>query len=116
MPNFWVIGTTSLIAFIAYSPQISGLFRGAQIWQLILFNVLVGLIFINYTLTARTDPGSTPLGWVPPSDSTEVRFCKKCEVPKPPRAHHCRYCKRCILRMDHHCPCVTRLATLLQWR
>lgn len=22
---------------------------------------------------------------------------------KPPRAHHCRRCARCCLKMDHHC-------------
>ena len=28
----------------------------------------------------------------------------KCETYRPPRAHHCRVCRRCIRRMDHHCP------------
>jgi len=32
------------------------------------------------------------------------RFCKKCQLFKPDRAHHCSICNKCILRMDHHCP------------
>lgn len=32
------------------------------------------------------------------------RFCHKCGLYKPDRAHHCSICKRCVLRMDHHCP------------
>jgi palmitoyltransferase len=34
-----------------------------------------------------------------------VRRCRKCDGPKPERAHHCSVCKRCVLLMDHHCPC-----------
>ncbi|KAL9128489.1 MAG: hypothetical protein Q9217_002839 [Psora testacea] len=34
----------------------------------------------------------------------ELRFCKKCQARKPDRAHHCSTCKRCVLKMDHHCP------------
>ncbi|KAG0163645.1 palmitoyltransferase for Vac8p [Apophysomyces sp. BC1015] len=29
------------------------------------------------------------------------RFCKKCQLRKFDRAHHCRICKRCTLKMDH---------------
>lgn len=32
------------------------------------------------------------------------RYCKWCDMYKPDRCHHCRICRSCILRMDHHCP------------
>lgn len=32
------------------------------------------------------------------------RFCNFCANWKAPRSHHCRRCKKCIIRMDHHCP------------
>jgi len=31
------------------------------------------------------------------------RMCKFCYMFKPPRAHHCRQCGTCVLKMDHHC-------------
>ncbi len=30
--------------------------------------------------------------------------CTKCDCVKPPRAHHCSFCGKCVLAMDHHCP------------
>ncbi|CUS24983.1 LAQU0S23e00408g1_1 [Lachancea quebecensis] len=32
------------------------------------------------------------------------RFCRVCAVWKPDRCHHCSACKKCFLKMDHHCP------------
>jgi palmitoyltransferase len=32
------------------------------------------------------------------------RWCSKCEIIKPYRAHHCRACGTCVLKYDHHCP------------
>jgi DHHC palmitoyltransferase len=34
------------------------------------------------------------------------RLCRRCKTFKPPRAHHCSVCQRCIIKMDHHCPYV----------
>jgi len=36
--------------------------------------------------------------------ATSSTFCDKCSMMRPARAHHCKSCKRCILKMDHHCP------------
>lgn len=33
----------------------------------------------------------------------KVKICIKCNVYKPPRAHHCSICNCCYLKMDHHC-------------
>lgn len=35
-----------------------------------------------------------------------IRFCEKCQLIKPDRAHHCSVCSTCVLKMDHHCPWV----------
>jgi hypothetical protein len=34
------------------------------------------------------------------------RLCRRCKAFKPQRAHHCSVCRRCIIKMDHHCPWV----------
>ena len=33
-----------------------------------------------------------------------LRKCGKCNLLKPPRAHHCSVCGVCVMKMDHHCP------------
>ncbi|CAG9112817.1 unnamed protein product [Plutella xylostella] len=38
--------------------------------------------------------------------SGSVRYCNRCVIIKPDRAHHCSICARCVLKMDHHCPWV----------
>eukprot|EP00698_Gefionella_okellyi_P015584 TRINITY_DN4403_c0_g1_i1.p1 TRINITY_DN4403_c0_g1~~TRINITY_DN4403_c0_g1_i1.p1 ORF type:complete len:281 (-),score=23.83 TRINITY_DN4403_c0_g1_i1:369-1211(-) len=36
----------------------------------------------------------------------EGSFCLKCNTQRPPRAHHCSVCGRCVRRFDHHCPTI----------
>lgn len=81
--------------------------------------VLYGLLNWSYTTAVFTPPGSTtndngystlPTHAAPAATSFtvksngELRFCKKCQARKPDRAHHCSTCRRCVLKMDHHCP------------
>lgn len=32
-----------------------------------------------------------------------IKYCKSCNIWRPPRAHHCRICDACIETQDHHC-------------
>ncbi|KAK8621138.1 hypothetical protein V6N13_067579 [Hibiscus sabdariffa] len=69
----------------------------------------------NYAVAILADPGRVPSTYMPDIEYSKIsiheikrkggdlRYCQKCSHFKPHRAHHCRICKRCILRMDHHC-------------
>eukprot|EP00668_Euglena_longa_P011306 GGOE01013700.1.p1 GENE.GGOE01013700.1~~GGOE01013700.1.p1 ORF type:complete len:320 (+),score=89.54 GGOE01013700.1:39-962(+) len=70
----------------------------------------------NYAMVLLTSPGK-PIDTLtteelkalqeeqaPEKGKGWTKFCKKCQVPKPPRTHHCNTCGHCILKMDHHCP------------
>eukprot|EP00927_Polykrikos_kofoidii_P053224 TRINITY_DN4749_c0_g1_i1.p1 TRINITY_DN4749_c0_g1~~TRINITY_DN4749_c0_g1_i1.p1 ORF type:complete len:330 (-),score=21.68 TRINITY_DN4749_c0_g1_i1:16-1005(-) len=40
---------------------------------------------------------------LPDGRSWEQKWCRHCKVWRPPRCGHCKYCNRCVLRLDHHC-------------
>lgn len=94
--------------------------------ECVLSQVFVGLLLICFIRALLTSPGSVPNEpeWLmkrgdgtngdksdPISANTrefkltgERRNCKWCLKYKPDRCHHCRICRTCILKMDHHCP------------
>ncbi|KAJ7533071.1 hypothetical protein O6H91_13G031700 [Diphasiastrum complanatum] len=81
-------------------------------------------VFFNYYNCVCTDPGTpSNVDLAPDSQiigrrevsesnfSAMIRWCKRCQKPKPPLTHHCHICHRCILKMDHHC----RILLLYLW-
>ncbi|SAM02577.1 hypothetical protein [Absidia glauca] len=81
---------------------------GASAWRMVIY---------GHSDFFRASQCGVPDGWEPPyslipapeevhasNGETGPRYCRSCDAYKPPRAHHCRVCRRCILKMDHHCP------------
>ncbi|XP_022767565.1 probable protein S-acyltransferase 16 isoform X2 [Durio zibethinus] len=92
-----------------------GLITSAGIMNAVAFTGVAFMCVSNYGFAIFADPGRVPSSFMPDIEDSKVpiheikrkggdlRYCQKCSHFKPPRAHHCRVCKRCILRMDHHC-------------
>jgi len=102
--------------------------RGFQ--QAIVFNCITFMVVFCYVKSVLTHPGHIPdddPNWAfvaqdmraasrekdketglpmlqEQKRSGERRHCKWCGKYKPDRCHHCRVCRMCILKMDHHCP------------
>lgn len=58
---------------------------------------------VHYYLAISTYPGF--IMKTEKEDETVYSKCSKCLVMRPPRAHHCKVCQKCVLRYDHHCKC-----------
>eukprot|EP00933_Yihiella_yeosuensis_P063892 TRINITY_DN67141_c0_g1_i1.p1 TRINITY_DN67141_c0_g1~~TRINITY_DN67141_c0_g1_i1.p1 ORF type:complete len:360 (-),score=59.42 TRINITY_DN67141_c0_g1_i1:151-1230(-) len=92
--------------------------------ELGVFSLLTTMLLICYVRSILTHPGeipdndpkweylprdsrfanAAPVSLQEVKKSGERRHCKWCGKYKPDRCHHCRVCKTCILKMDHHCP------------
>ena len=80
------------------------------------------LLVLSFLRSIFVDPGTVENTVTSEStfvDTSSASFCTLCQEVKPPRAHHCSSsslpdqrpdsrlgskCKRCVTKMDHHCP------------
>lgn len=104
-PVFVVLVVITLFIFVSIAYVI-----GVPFWfeksyfvtmiALFLGNWILVNVSFNYYMALVTGPGHPPEKVL---IKEVASICKKCISPKPPRAHHCSVCNKCILKMDHHC-------------
>lgn len=82
----------------------------------ILFAISYGLCTYFYSISMIEDPGYVPkLGSRAQQKAVveellslwkfdEQNFCVQCLIRMPVRSKHCKRCKRCVAKEDHHCP------------
>ncbi|KAH9736006.1 putative protein S-acyltransferase 16 [Citrus sinensis] len=88
-----------------------GLMSSPGLMNAIVFTAVALMCVFSYTVAILRDPGRVPADYMPDVEDDQnpmheikrkggdLRYCQKCSHYKPPRAHHCRVCKRCVLRM-----------------
>uniref|UniRef100_A0A7N0TB65 S-acyltransferase n=1 Tax=Kalanchoe fedtschenkoi TaxID=63787 RepID=A0A7N0TB65_KALFE len=105
----------------------------------LILTLLVGFLnnLLNYTYKfSAVDPGIIPRTpgefVVRRSDSSRgarksrtvtvngvqlrTRYCKICNIFRPPRSCHCAVCDNCVQKFDHHCPWLSQCIGLRNYR
>jgi hypothetical protein len=128
LPVLFIVGIIMLLYLIYITLHCAPLLRAPGpnhgiAAETAIFNILTFLLMVCYGHCIFVHPGSVPDSqedpsweYVPVSKASgenmqmetkrtgERRHCKWCAKYKPDRCHHCRVCRTCILKMDHHCP------------
>ncbi|XP_062871958.1 palmitoyltransferase ZDHHC3-like [Trichomycterus rosablanca] len=108
---FLVLFAVFVVMFVMLLPVRSALY---SLINATVFNGLAALALASHCRAMCTDPGAVPKGNATKEYIESLQLkpgqvvykCPKCCSIKPDRAHHCSVCKRCIRKMDHHCPWV----------
>lgn len=112
-----LLGFVYYVTIFIFIKDRVGLQTSAGLLNALIFTLLLCLCVFSFSVAVATDPGHVPSAYVPDVEddssgassdqelkkAAERRQCDKCSAYKPPRAHHCKVCRRCVLRMDHHC-------------
>jgi palmitoyltransferase len=99
--------------------------RALAICHCVVLAILAFMILFSLFCAWCCDPGATHrhlasdllrFNFLTADFISQLPKCPHCGLPKPPRAHHCRICGKCVLKMDHHCPAVGNCVALRTYR
>ncbi|XP_021897894.1 probable protein S-acyltransferase 15 isoform X3 [Carica papaya] len=108
---FLLMGFVYYVTVFVFIEDWVGLRSSAGALNALIFSFLASLCIFSFSVCVVTDPGYVPSSYVPDVEDSGIsgqeptkngaamRHCDKCSAYKPPRTHHCRVCRRCILRM-----------------
>lgn len=106
-----VVFTWASIEFVF---NIDRVFEQEEAFERKLMHVFTFLSVWGMFMAGWSDAGAVPDWWRRHCEeaiaagtmgdySYNPSYCDVCNHIKPPRARHCKRCKRCVLNMDHHC-------------
>ncbi|BBG97794.1 DHHC-type zinc finger family protein [Prunus dulcis] len=105
---FVLIGVVCYVTLFIFIEDWVGLKSSAGSLNALIFISLASLCLFSFFCCVLIDPGYVPASYVPDIEDSEAsdqelkkngissRRCDKCSTYKPPRAHHCRVCRRII--------------------
>ncbi|RLN49013.1 hypothetical protein BBJ28_00015294 [Nothophytophthora sp. Chile5] len=80
----------------------------SDLWLNVVYVVATVLMLWSYGAAMFSTPtGRRPIDERAERDADQApvtRYCERCDCEKTASVHHCSVCKRCVFRMDHHCP------------
>jgi len=119
LPLIFVISACTLLWWIVLQyvlfPWSTSPYTGFWIFwvwlHIICFTIAYVMTIWCYYVTWKIQPSVPSPSWTPPlgaidplAPDQKIRYCDVCAAWQPPRTYHCKYCKRCILMQDQHCP------------
>lgn len=98
---YWIYGVWSSYYVVIKPHWDEGHLAGGFVYYHFAVTILC---LISLFRACTQNPGRVPLVDEKFAQQNNWEPCPTCRRWRPEKAHHCRRCEQCVVRMDHHCP------------